>query len=244
MEKVIKLRNYIPNSGEQQILRSFVGEVSLLAQTERFFLALCNVPFLSLRMEMFKFKLQFTEVIALQQSRVTLLRASHDSVRHSEAFKIVLKYILAFGNYMNGGTKKGQCFGFKLSSLRQVCASKTIDNKSTLLHYLYLEIEKNENDKNAVEFVTEFECLAQGSRLDVSQLSAEIGKIGGTLTKLKKKLDETNSRNDSMKNDLLPQFNAVRTQHSNVSQKCAELSEFLNCKNGIKYEFFKDLYEF
>ena len=41
-------------------------------------------------------------------------------MRKSDEFREILKIILAIGNYMNGGTKKGQAYGFELSSLRQV----------------------------------------------------------------------------------------------------------------------------
>ena len=32
----------------------------------------------------------------------------------------VLEYVLAIGNYLNSGTKKGGAYGFKLSSLAKV----------------------------------------------------------------------------------------------------------------------------
>ena len=40
------------------------------------------------------------------------------------------------GNYLNGGTTKGAAWGFKLDSLNKLIGTKTVDNNSTLLHYL------------------------------------------------------------------------------------------------------------
>merc|ERR1712228_280875 len=132
LDQVSKLRKYIPDTSEQEMLRNFVGDVTLLANTERFFLALCNIQDLSTRMELWQFKLQFDELVTTQQQKINILRKAHDNVKQSESFKLVLKYILAFGNYMNGGTRKGGAFGFELSSLKQVLSAKSIDNKSTL----------------------------------------------------------------------------------------------------------------
>jgi hypothetical protein len=38
----------------------------------------------------------------------------------SKHLKTLLSLILRFGNYLNGGTKKGQAYGFKLSALEKV----------------------------------------------------------------------------------------------------------------------------
>ena len=57
-------------------------------------------------------------------------------VRTSPALKKVLQMTLALGNYLNGGTNKGAAWGFKLDTLSKLSGTKTVDNKSTLLHYI------------------------------------------------------------------------------------------------------------
>ena len=56
VDKVMKLRNYIPDENEQETLRNFDGDKMLLAHTERFFLTLCRVPHLGERMELWQFR--------------------------------------------------------------------------------------------------------------------------------------------------------------------------------------------
>ena len=255
LDKVTKLRNYIPDTSEQEILRNFDGDVTLLAHTERFFLALCNIPDLSGRMELWQFKLQFSELLEIQMDRIEILRQSHDNVKNSASFKIVLKYILAYGNYMNGGTKKGQAHGFKLNSLRQIASAKSVDNKSTLMYYLYMQIEKENG--SALQFINDFEILAEGSRLDTSQLTAEVSKIGGSLRKIEKKLkSDTKVKTPRSQHDLFakkmvaflddsqPKYDRLKKEHDKAKADCVKLAEYFNCKNDIKFEFFKDLYEF
>ena len=57
-------------------------------------------------------------------------------MRSSKALKQVIEYALAIGNYLNGGTNKGAAWGFKVDSLNKLIGTKTLDNKSTLLHYM------------------------------------------------------------------------------------------------------------
>ena len=50
--------------------------------------------------------------------------------------RLVFEHALAIGNYLNGGTNKGAAWGFKIESLNKLIGTKTVDGKSTLLHYL------------------------------------------------------------------------------------------------------------
>eukprot|EP01083_Nonionella_stella_P035689 97347_1 len=250
LDGVIKLRKYVPDAEEQELLRTFEGDATLLAHTERFFLALSHIPELNLRMELWQFKLQFNELSASQMERISILRSCHDNVRHNKSFRVVLQYILAFGNYMNAGTRKGQAFGFKLNSLKQIMYAKSMDNKTTLLHYLYIEIEKQ--DANVLQFTKDFEILSQGSRLDITEISGKINKIGASLNRIHKKV----SSPSNIKCDLFakkmkaflgtaqPQFKKLKDEHDAVKSDCTQLAEYLNCKNDIKFEYLKSIYEF
>ena len=63
---------------------------------------------------------------------------SHPPTHNSPSFssKQVLEIVLAIGNYMNGGTKRGGAEGFALETLSKLKAVKTIDNKRTLLQFI------------------------------------------------------------------------------------------------------------
>jgi formin 2/formin-1 len=54
--------------------------------------------------------------------------------------------VLAFGNYMNGGTARGQADGFSLTVLTKLRDVKTQDNSSTLVAYLVHLLCKDDPD--------------------------------------------------------------------------------------------------
>ena len=51
--------------------------------------------------------------------------------------------ILAFGNHMNSGTKKGKQFGFDLKLLNILPSIKSFDNSKSLLMYIYEFCDRN-----------------------------------------------------------------------------------------------------
>lgn len=47
-----------------------------------------------------------------------------------------MEVLLVVGNFINGGTFRGDCAGFKMDALIKTLDTKTADNKSHLLMYL------------------------------------------------------------------------------------------------------------
>src|SRR4051794_7946398 len=62
------------------------------------------------------------------------------------AICLFFKIVLHLGNFLNGGTAKGAALGFKLVTLTKLCDTKTMDNKSSLLHYLVKLMQKDKDD--------------------------------------------------------------------------------------------------
>ena len=88
------------------------------------------------RLELFQFKLQFGQLIEELEAKVSVVERAVNVLSSSKALKDVLQLILALGNYLNGGTAQGGAYGFKLSTLSKLKATKTVDNKSNLLAYI------------------------------------------------------------------------------------------------------------
>ena len=58
---------------------------------------------------------------------------------HSEPIRTVLQLVLAFGNYMNGGTQRGQADGFHLSII-----SKLKDVKDmVIMQHIYQDFDSS-----------------------------------------------------------------------------------------------------
>ncbi|XLQ99933.1 hypothetical protein S83_066132 [Arachis hypogaea] len=58
-----------------------------------------------------------------------------------------LKAILKAGNRMNAGTSRGNAQGFNLSALRKLPDVKSIDRKTSLLHFIVEQVAQKEEEK-------------------------------------------------------------------------------------------------
>jgi dishevelled associated activator of morphogenesis len=67
-------------------------------------------------------------------------------VASSGKLRKVLEVVLTFGNFMNQG-RRGNAFGFKLSSLNNILDTKSsADREVTLLHYIIRTLESKVNE--------------------------------------------------------------------------------------------------
>ena len=64
-------------------------------------------------------KLSFTERYEELVAPLSSVGDAYDEVKESLGLRMVLGALLAYGNYMNGGTAKGQADGFNLADLKQ-----------------------------------------------------------------------------------------------------------------------------
>jgi hypothetical protein len=100
----------------------------------------------------------------------------------------ILTITLALGNYMNGGTKNGQAWGFKLTTLKQLSSAKSVDSQFSLMHYLVKHIKT----KSPKTWKTLEQCAAvhEASRVENAFLQAEIRKLQGMVQRLEVELSK------------------------------------------------------
>ena len=78
-------------------------------------------------------KLSFTERYEELVAPLSSVGDAYDEVKGSVALRMVLGALLAYGNYMNGGTAKGQADGFNLADLKQAASRPTQGTAIALL---------------------------------------------------------------------------------------------------------------
>lgn len=77
------------------------------------------------------FRYNFDFEYTLLSDNVNLLKQSYDAISTNEKFKQIMRIILEVGNFLNYKTSKGNSFGFKLNTLKNIggLKSKKIDGK-------------------------------------------------------------------------------------------------------------------
>ena len=95
-----------------------------------------TVPQLVTRLKCWSFSIDLDDNLKQIKKPIEVLRNAMDVTRSSEAFKKILGLVLSLGNYMNGGTAKGQADGFNISVLTKLDSTKDRTNRVTLLQYI------------------------------------------------------------------------------------------------------------
>ena len=103
----------------------------------------------------------FDENVTSLRPQIAIVTSASRNLKANTKIKKILEIILAFGNYMNS-SKKGPCYGFKLSSLDSLTISKSgTDKQRNLLNYIvdliqekYPELKNFHSELTFVKVIT------------------------------------------------------------------------------------------
>lgn len=144
-ETLEKLCRIAPTKEEESDILNFAGDPTRLADAESFlFYILKAIPSAFTRFNAMLFRSNYgPEILQLNESLQTLELASNE-LRGQRLFMKLLEAILKAGNRMNAGTSRGDAQAFNLTALRKLSDVKSIDGKTTLLHFVVQEVIRAE----------------------------------------------------------------------------------------------------
>ncbi|KAE8722653.1 Formin-like protein 4 [Hibiscus syriacus] len=143
-----KLMRIAPTEEEQSQILDFDGDPMRLADAESYlFHILKALPSAFTRLTAMQFRLNYDlEVLHMKESLQTLELGCKE-LRSQRLFMKLLEAILKAGNRMNAGTARGNAQAFNLTSLLKLSDVKSMDGKTTLLHFVVEEVVRSEGKK-------------------------------------------------------------------------------------------------
>ena len=177
-----RLVQFMPTADEMKALRAFRGEQAQLGVAERFHMSLLHIPALAQRLEACVNMLTLDERCAWLDNQLTVVEAAMRAIKDSKHLQEVLTTVLAFGNYMNGSSAK-MVAGFKLSTLTRLGSTKSADNKTSLLHYLVLHLEKSKPETRL--FLDDLQPTKEAHRIETAFLTTEMGALRSMISQMK-----------------------------------------------------------
>ncbi|KAJ3447069.1 protein diaphanous [Anaeramoeba flamelloides] len=142
IDKLKTLIKIMPDETQQETVNSFSGDVKRLGEVEKFYRLMGTIPSLEKRLAAFEFKLEFHVSLKDVHQDIEQIIEAAKSISESEGLRQIFALILISGNYMNMGTSRGNCLGFKLDFLVRLASTKSIDNKMSLIQFCCLEAER------------------------------------------------------------------------------------------------------
>ncbi|KFK24099.1 hypothetical protein AALP_AAs65529U000400 [Arabis alpina] len=144
VELLQTLLKMAPTQEEELKLRLYSGDLHLLGPAERFLKILVDIPFAFKRIESLLFMISLQEEVSGLKESLATLEVASKKLRNSRLFIKLLEAVLKTGNRMNVGTFRGDAQAFKLDTLLKLSDVKGTDGKTTLLHFVVLEIIRSE----------------------------------------------------------------------------------------------------
>ncbi|XP_017255322.1 formin-like protein 5 [Daucus carota subsp. sativus] len=143
-ELIETLLKMAPTSQEELKLRLYDEDISKLGPADRFVKTLIEIPFAYQRLEALLFMCSLQNEFGSLKESFKVLEVACTELKNSRLFLKLLEAVLKLGNRMNDGTFRGGAQAFKLDTLLKLSDVKGVDGKTTLLHFVVLEIIKSE----------------------------------------------------------------------------------------------------
>ncbi|XP_010552617.1 PREDICTED: formin-like protein 4 [Tarenaya hassleriana] len=143
-----RLARIAPTKEEQSAILDFDGDSKKLADAESFLFHLLRaVPSAFTRLNALLFKANYYPEIAHHKQCLQTLDAACRGLRAHGLFVKLLEAILKAGNRMNAGTTRGNAQAFNLTALLKLSDVKSVDGKTTLLHFVVEEVVRSEGKR-------------------------------------------------------------------------------------------------
>ena len=197
VENLQTLSKAIPDRKEIEKITKYDGELEELGTSEQYFLQVMGIKRLEQRIQSMIFKEQGSSMINSITQDINLVKRAGDDLKNSKTMVKLLEGILAVGNHLNVGSRRGSAAGFRLEVLLKLADVKAIDKKTSLLHFVYGEMRKTvpeiEDLNNELESVTTAATLYLDGTFDMlKQVKSGMTLIAQELDYASKHLEDDN----------------------------------------------------
>ncbi|XP_051887340.1 protein diaphanous homolog 3 [Pristis pectinata] len=230
-EQITSLRRYVPTPGDIEKYKAYKGSQSDLHIVDQYMMEMCNIPYLSQRLDVILALREYPETINDLQPLIRQKIKACSQLLNSKLFVSVLDYLLAIGNFLNKNAGKEVAKGFSLSSLPKVVHLRGKVRTFTLLHALVDQITSREPSLiNFPQELTEFEEVPgdsiKGLIAEVDVLKNEMAKINLHKKTLKPK--NKNSSDGQFYKELKSVIQKYEEELSHLNKRCDEMRKLYN----------------
>ncbi|KAL7717334.1 Formin 2 [Entamoeba marina] len=182
---VRSLLKAIPSKDEMQPVFDYYkehnGDESNIGVAEQFAYALSSIKSVNIKLNTFASKMDFPIRLSEIQPDIKKVSNSCTQVLESKKFLHLMELILLVGNYLNAGTARAKCHGFKFNTLGKLSDTKTGDNKRTLLHYI-VEVAQDKYKDDVWGWEDDLEDVIAASKREIGALQKTFADIEKSVT--------------------------------------------------------------
>eukprot|EP01041_Mallomonas_annulata_P004105 gene4105-8161_t len=181
----------VPTTDELTLINAFEGPKTDLDLPGKLFLELNVIPRLPQRLRFQLTTFTWPEDADKLSEDLDLVLDAVEEMRQPEAetsMRTVLSMALAVGNYMNGGTSRGQAYGvrieilLKLGNIKETGGTSSRSSKSkygTLLRYMAAQLQSHYPD--ALEVLDTCTAVWRAAKISLQQLESDLTSLSNDL---------------------------------------------------------------
>ena len=205
---------------------------------ELYLYCIINTPEFATRIRCWMYTLQFETGLLIVGKPLETFENSVKILKESTHFKNILGIVLAVGNYLNGGTKKGQAEGFQLDILSKL--EDTKDNaKGNLADFCVQKVLPK--DAEFEEITTEFEVFSRSKEFSLDDMKNQVESLVNNLNDFKKKIKTVQGKveaEDIFLKKMSSFFKKAKQECDTIEKRFEQFKT--NFTSLLKYLSFKD----
>lgn len=186
-EKLSTIRRYQPTEDEIDMYKAYIDRRHELHPIDQFMLELCEIPCLSVRIDvcltLWDFPWQYESAVQL----VEQVNSACDELLNSQMLVLVLEYILAIGNHLNRHwSERNVSQGFLITSLDKVLDMRGKDSGYMMVNFLVDQLRSA--DPGLLQWPETVQVVRKCDQVSVKSVAAEIDVLKADLNKTKRNL--------------------------------------------------------
>uniref|UniRef100_A0A3B4H9Y4 FH2 domain-containing protein 1-like n=1 Tax=Pundamilia nyererei TaxID=303518 RepID=A0A3B4H9Y4_9CICH len=171
--------DHLPQEPQVKLLMSFSGNLSVLAEADKFMVQLVKVPGYEERLKMMVLREEFFPLMEEVKNSVGVMSKAANELLDCDDLHSVIRLVLKAGNYMNAGGYNSNVIGFRMTSLLKLADTKANKPGMNLMHYVAKQAEYI--DSELLTFPNQLEHIGMASRICkeevISDFEREVKKI-------------------------------------------------------------------
>lgn len=174
-----------PKPEEMAQILAYTGDRTLLGTAEKYFLALSGINDFDEHLSFMNISYNFEDMMKNIDNPLDILIRSLTAIKESQSLRKMLQVILAFGNYMNGGTIRGGAYGFKIKSLSDLIDFRGATPGINFMHILVWTALDKEGFQDLQQFSDDLKDIPTATKIDLDTIRINIRELKTQMEKFK-----------------------------------------------------------
>ncbi|XP_070205556.1 formin-like protein 3 [Littorina saxatilis] len=184
LQKMATLKRFQPTADDTEMFKMYRRSRDSLAPVDRFMLDLCEIPKLSVRIDLALALWDLPNNYAALQEEVDELLGACKALLSNTSLPVVLRCMLSIGNHLNAKRQSKDVPGFQISSVDKMVDLKGTDPHYSVMTYLVEQLTVTRPD--LLDWTMTLDSIPKVVGYSVKAIGAEIDVLKNDLQKVKK----------------------------------------------------------